>query len=285
MELACERVAGELLDLDAGGLLNVDIEPIEVALDLQRRYEALWEELTGEWLIPPGEERERVAERLRRLNTLGFDVKEIELADADTDRPRLRVSTRVSEPGHYRQHLYQRTGLVAEENQARRLLNDLASFRTHLERKTQRPVSEVVAANRWLSEVYEPVAASIPAELRDKLDPVEVYHELLEHRWFLSEAAGRDVGTEAALASYFEKVLSQVPDDLPRAEWARTATRERPTHRQGSATMRDPRCGARPHVGQRVLTKRRRRDNDTRGMGSTLELLPGRGVRTVRISG
>jgi hypothetical protein len=214
VDLACERVAGELLDLDAGGLLNVDIDPVEVALDIQRRYEALWEELTGEWLIPPGEERERVAERLRRLNTLGFDVKEIELADADTDRPRLRVSTRVSEPGHYRQHLYQRTGLVAEENQARRLLNDLASFRTHLERKTQRPVSEVVAANRWLSEVYEPVAASIPAELRDKLDPVEVYHELLEHRWFLSEAAGRDVGTEAALASYFEKVLSQVPDDL-----------------------------------------------------------------------
>jgi Domain of unknown function (DUF4032) len=72
----------------------------------------------------------------------------------------------------------------------------------------------VVAANRWLSEVYEPVAASIPAELRDKLDPVEVYHELLEHRWFLSEAAGHDVGTEAALASYLEKVLSQVPDDL-----------------------------------------------------------------------
>jgi hypothetical protein len=103
---------------------------------------------------------------------------------------------------------------VAEENQARRLLNDLASYRAQLERKTHGPVSEVVAANRWLIEVYEPVAAHIPVELRNKLDPVEVFHEVLEHRWFLSEKAGHDVGTEAAVASYFDHVLPRVSDDL-----------------------------------------------------------------------
>jgi hypothetical protein len=211
---ACERVAGELLDLEAAGMLGVDMDPVDGALDLERRYNALWEELTGEWVVPPGEEGQRVAERLRRLNALGFDVMEVELADADSDRPRLRVKTRVSEPGHYRQHLYQRTGLIAEENQARRLLNDLASYRAQIERKTHGPVSEVVAANRWLSEVYEPVAACIPNDLRDKLDPVEVFHEVLEHRWFLSEQAGHDVGTDAAAASYFDQVLPRVPDTL-----------------------------------------------------------------------
>lgn len=211
---ACERVAGELLDLEAAGLLCVDMDPLEGAHELGRRYDALWQELTGEWVIPPGEERQRVAERLRRLNALGFDVMEVELADAHTDRPRMRVKTRVSEPGHYRQYLYQRTGLVAEENQARRLLNDLASYRAHLERKTHGPVSEVVAANRWLSEVYEPLAARVPVELRDKLDPVQVFHEVLEHRWFLSERAGHDVGTEAAAAAYFDQILPGVPDDL-----------------------------------------------------------------------
>ena len=211
---ACESVAGELLDLQAGNQLRVDIDPMEVAIGIEQRYENLWQELTGEWLISPGEERQRVAERLQRLNELGFDAKEIELSDAGPGQTRLRVTTRVSEPGHYRNLLYQRTGLVSEENQARRLLNDLASFRAFLERGSGRPVSAVVAANRWLSDVYDPVVAGIPAQLRDKLDPVEVFHEVLEHRWFLSEKAQTDVGTAAAAASYLAEVLPSVPDFL-----------------------------------------------------------------------
>src|SRR4029453_6595893 len=105
-------------------------------------------------------------------------------------------------------------GLVAEENQARRLLNDLASFRAWLERSEGHPVPEVVAANRWLSEVYDPVVRSIPPALAGKLDPVEVFHEVLEHRWFLSERASTDVGTAQAAASYLADVLPTVPDSL-----------------------------------------------------------------------
>jgi hypothetical protein len=214
LSLACENVAGELLDLQGGGLLGPDIEPFEVATDIEHRYHALWDELTADWTIPVGEEQQRVAERLRRLNHLGFDVSEVELSDIGNDNVQLRVSTRVSEVGHHRGRLYQRTGLVSEENQARRLLNDLASFRAFLERASGHPVSEVVAANRWLTEVYDPVVASIPADLRDKLDPVEVFHEVLEHRWFLSERAHHDVGTQAAVSSYLSEVLPTVPDDL-----------------------------------------------------------------------
>ena len=47
---------------------------------------------------------------------------------------------------------------------------------------------ETAAANRWLTEVYDPVIASMPADLRGRLDDAEVFHEILEHRWFLSEA-------------------------------------------------------------------------------------------------
>jgi hypothetical protein len=55
---------------------------------------------------------------------------------------------------------------------------------------------------------------SIPPHLRSRLDPAEIFHEILEHRWFLSEAAGRDVGTTAAAKDYFSRVLPAVPDDL-----------------------------------------------------------------------
>jgi hypothetical protein len=71
-----------------------------------------------------------------------------------------------------------------------------------------------VAASRWLERVFDRVVASIPAELADKLDPVEVFHEVLEHRWFLSEQAGTDVGTKTATASYLKDVLPAVSDRL-----------------------------------------------------------------------
>ncbi len=214
VELAYEHLAGEMLDLDASGTLRPGLDPLGLAEDMAARYRALWGELTGEWTVPPGEERQHVERRVARLNELGFDVDEIELVAGDDGRTRLRIATRVSEPGHHRSLLYRRTGLVAQENQARRLLNDLASYRAWLERTVGHPVPEAVAANRWLAEVYDPVVDSIPPDLRARLDPVEVFHEVLEHRWFLSERAAADVGTAAAARSYFADVLPEVPDTL-----------------------------------------------------------------------
>lgn len=75
-------------------------------------------------------------------------------------------------------------------------------------------MSEVVAANRWLAEVYDPVVAAIPRDLRGRLAPAEVFHEVLEHRWYMSERAGRDVGTTAAARSYFERMLPRAPKTL-----------------------------------------------------------------------
>jgi hypothetical protein len=213
VEVASDRVGGELMDLEAGGLLPVDVDPVEVAADVVRRYEALWWELTREDMVLPSEQRYRIAERLRRLNELGFDVDEVELVDAGQGST-LRLRTRVAEPGHHRRLLFTRTGLDAQENQARRLLNDIASYRSYLEQRGKGQVPETVAANKWLAEVYDPVVEAIPTDLHDRLDQVEVFHEILEHRWFLSERAGRDIGTTAARDDYFARVLPKVPDDL-----------------------------------------------------------------------
>jgi len=213
VELAVERVYGELLDLESGDLLPAGIDPLDVAEELSARYERLWDELTREEIIPVNEQRFRIAERLRRLNELGFAAEEVELISTPAGN-RLRVRTRVAESGDDSRKLFLRTGIDAGENQARRLLNDIASFRAYLEQKERRPVSEIVAANRWLSEVYDPVVAAIPDDLRGRLAPAEVFHEILEHRWYASERAGRDVGTTAAARSYFRRVLPQAPEPL-----------------------------------------------------------------------
>ena len=213
VELAWERIGGELMDLQVGELLPPEVNPFAVADELPRRYQRLWDELTREEILRPEEQRYRIAARLRRLNELGFDADEVELISTGEGN-RLRVRTRVAESGLHRRELFVRTGIDAEENQARRLLNDIASFRGYLEQKAGHSVSETLAATRWLEEVYDAVLAAIPGSLRGRLAPAEIFHEILEHRWYLSESAGRDVGTTAAANSYFETVLPDVPQPL-----------------------------------------------------------------------
>ena len=213
VDLARERMGAELLDLRFGELLPDDIDPIHIADSLPRRYEALWEEVTHEQVFGVEEQQYRMAERLQRLNDLGFDVGEVELITSPLGA-RLRVRTRVAEPGQHRRELFRLTGLEVQERQARRLLNDIRTFRASLEQKSGGPVSESFAAHRWLSEVYQPVVDAIPPDLAGRLAPAEVFHEVLEHRWFLSEQAHRDVGTTEAAESYFATVLPKTPKEV-----------------------------------------------------------------------
>jgi Domain of unknown function (DUF4032)/Lipopolysaccharide kinase (Kdo/WaaP) family len=234
VELAVERVSGELMDLQAGELLSDDIDPLETGEEIQHRYEALWEELTRQESFRPQEQRHRIAKRLRRLNDLGFDADELELISTP-EGSQLRIRTKVAEAGQHSAQLFRQTGITADEHQARRLLNDIASFRGYLEQKSHAPVSETVAAHRWLEEVYDPVVEAIPLALRGRLAPPEIFHEILEHRWYLSEQAGRDVGTTAAAASYFATVLPTVPNPFTTGiddtgEFSRTMLARRINH-------------------------------------------------------
>ncbi|MDQ1700876.1 MAG: hypothetical protein QOF57_128 [Frankiaceae bacterium] len=211
LDMATENVAGELADLEAGGLLPEHIDPYAVADAVARRYERLWHELTREDVFSEDEQRYRIAERLRSLNDLGFDVDEIDIVSGP-DGNRLKVRTSVAEQGNNRRLLLMRTGLDVQENQARRLLNDIASYRAYLEHRDGRKVSETVAANRWLGNVFEPIMDAIPPALGEKRQPAEIFHEILVHRWYLSEQAGRDVGTTFAAQSYVRNVLPYASD-------------------------------------------------------------------------
>jgi tRNA A-37 threonylcarbamoyl transferase component Bud32 len=209
--IAEQNILGELLDLQAAGTLTESIDPEETAADLAPRYESLWEELTGDQVLKP-DEQYRIDERLSRLNALGFDVEELELV-GDPNGYELRLHPVVVEPGHHARRLHSLTGLQVQENQARRMLNDVSCYRVHLEQERGRPVPEGVAAYAWLTEVFEPTIEAIPDDLRGRLEAAELFHEVLEHRWFLSEEAGRDVGLEESVASYADGILKDAPDE------------------------------------------------------------------------
>jgi tRNA A-37 threonylcarbamoyl transferase component Bud32 len=209
--IAEENIVGELHDLEAELGRHVVDDPFAFAEGVCGGYRQLWDDLTREEVFAT-HEGHRLEERLRRLNDLGFDVEEVEVVSAD-GRARLHLHPKVVEPGHHRRRLLRLTGLDAQENQARRLLNDVTRYRAYLDRQGETPVSDAAAAGRWLSEVFEPAIAAIPEELRGRRAAAELFHELLEHRWFLSEKAGKDVGIDKALADYVETVLRPAPDE------------------------------------------------------------------------
>jgi hypothetical protein len=171
----------------------------------------LWSELTRVDELDVSE-RHRIEDRIRRLNELGFDVEELAV-EATEGGSRLRIRPTLVEEGHHSRELQRRTGLRVQENQARRLLNDIAAFRAWHERDREEPMPEGVAAARWMADVYEPIIAQVPPELRQRLDAPELFHELLEHRWYLAEARGEEVTNKEELASLLTSVLPFRPDE------------------------------------------------------------------------
>jgi hypothetical protein len=233
MSIATENIAGELMDLQAGGYLSPDADPIEIAIALQPRYEQLWAELTDDEVYPAGESF-RIEERVRRLNSLGFDVSEIGIRTEDAGR-KLRFETHIVEPGHHARRVYALTGLQVQENQARQILSDLARFRAKWIDGVGHDIPEDLAARKWLDEKFYGVLYMIPAELRKRLPDAELFHEVGEHRWLMSEELGRDVGRPAAVEDYVRTVLSKLPDAAVRI-LTEPATEEMPVFRDAKSS-------------------------------------------------
>ena len=208
IELARTNIIGELMDLQAGGLLEEDVDTIDVGDRIVTRYLELWDVLTGEESFSMSE-RWRVANRIERLNSLGFDVGELSMT-TDLDGTHLSIQPKVVDAGHYHRQIMRLTGLDVQEGQGRLMLNDLEAYRSLWNRKNE-PLE--IAAHAWLADVFEPTIAAVPAEMRRKLEPAEIFHEVLEHRWYMSEAAGYDVSMQDAVADYVANVLANRPDE------------------------------------------------------------------------
>ncbi len=210
LEIARVNIAGELMDLQAGGRVEDELDPVEVSNGIVASYRSLWKELTGSEVFA-STERWRINQRVQRLNDLGFDIEELAIR-TDEGGTTVRIQPKVVDAGHHQRRLIRLTGLDTGENQARRLLNDLDSYSATVARDGHE-VDEEQVAHEWLMRVFEPVVTSIPRELRGKLEPAEVFHQLLEHRWFMSQREERDVPLAEALTSYVNDVLRHRRDE------------------------------------------------------------------------
>ena len=208
LDVARTNIAGEIMDLEAGGRLEGGVDAIEIADGIVSSYHALWAALTDEETFR-ADEAWRLTERVQRLNDLGFDIGEMSI-HATADGTKVSIQPKVVDSGHHQRRLLRLTGLDVEVNQARRLLNDLDEFRARISRLGS---DEEMVAHEWLTRVFEPVVKAIPWDLRSKLEPAEVFHQLLEHRWYLSQAKGKSVPLAETLTSYIDNVLRHRRDE------------------------------------------------------------------------
>ena len=213
LTIAKENVFAELLDLQASESLEEEVLAEEIAEMICDRYDALWDELTAEEEFT-ADEMWRIEQRIERLNDLGFDVDELDIV-TDFDGDKVRIQPKVVELGHHRRELQALTGLNVEDGQARRLLNDLASYTASLDLGRE---DRSLVANRWLTTIYEPIMEMVPPEARGKLEPAEIFHEILVHRWYLSEQHGAAIEIFDAARDYIENVLSGKPDEVVTAD-------------------------------------------------------------------
>lgn len=208
LEILVENVAEGLVDLaerlDTPESLHGKL--IEEAEQVAARYDTLWELLHAEPAFG-FTDRYRVEGMIRRLNDLGFAVDELSFAPDNADPSRLRVHVAVGDRRYHAQHLQELTGLDVGEGQAAILLGDVAAYQMQLRRETGDDVDESTAARLWVIEVLAPYEQLAHEAVGYTGTAIQAYCDLLEVRWLLSEKAGRDVGTNKALAALAGNVI------------------------------------------------------------------------------
>jgi hypothetical protein len=203
LEIMEENINGELIDLESANLLSENVSSIpllDTGAYIRQRYQSLWEQITREDVIEPGEHY-RIQERIRALNALGFSVGEVDLTGkAAGEQLRLRVV--VTDRNFHRDQLQGLTGLEAEENQAQLMMNEIQEIKAILSQEQNRSMTLSAAAYYWLEEIYKPTVQLLQPLIKDHTSAAELYCQVLEHKWYLSERAHRDVGHHLAAVDY-----------------------------------------------------------------------------------
>lgn len=202
LDLARFNVAAELEDLKLAGVLFPAMDPIRASESVITRYRRIWKALSEPQVLP-AHDRHAVERAMRSLQDIGFAVEEVDLQLAG-DNSTLTFTPKLVAPNYHSLRLKELMGLDTEEFQAKRILASFDRFRS---REISRTPDKNDAAQRWLEEVFYQVVNSVPPHLEGRVEDAQLFHEVLEHRWYLGEKAGGDVGLESATRDYIESVL------------------------------------------------------------------------------
>ena len=204
LQIMGENISGDLADLYAQNLL-MDGNPLDDTSDSIRiRYQNLWEEITRQVIINP-DEKYRIQERIQAINSLGFSIGEV-LIEPGEDGDKLNFQVVVTDRSFHRDQLLALTGVEAEEMQARSMMNEIQELKATLSHFNNRSTPLSLAAYKWLNDYYLPCLQGLQPLIDRGGIPAELYCQLLEHKWYLSEKARHDVGHQVAVEDYLQNI-------------------------------------------------------------------------------
>jgi hypothetical protein len=169
---------------------------------IHQQYLRLWNEITDEIMIYPGETY-RIQERIRKLNELGFSVGEIEFIKTEGGN-KYRLHVGVTDRYFHRNQLYDLTGMLTEEMQARSMINEIFEVKAYLAHQSNKTVDLKKAAQYWLEKHYYPTIDQLKPHVGTNADYAESYCQILENKWYLSERAQQDVGHQLATDNFIQ---------------------------------------------------------------------------------
>lgn len=204
LQIMEENIDGDLADLRAANLLMDGIPLDDTGASISIRYQNLWEEITKQIIIS-SDEKYRIQERIQVLNSLGFSIGEVLLESGEMG-DEIRFQVVVTDRNFHQDQLLGFTGVEAEEMQARLMVNEIQELKATLSQTLNRSVPLSLAAYKWLQEIYLPTLNGISSLINEKSDPAELYCQILEHKWYLSEKAKHDVGHQMAIEDFLRNV-------------------------------------------------------------------------------
>jgi hypothetical protein len=207
LEIMEENVDGGLADLGTANLIMDGVPIDDTGASIRIRYQNLWEEITRQVIINP-DEKYRIQERIQVLNSLGFSIGEVLLEPSEAGDS-LQFQVVVTDRNFHRDQLLGLTGIEAEEMQARKMMNEIQEHKATISMTKYRSTPLNLAAYNWLNEIFSPTLAGMGSRIEQYSDQAELYCQILEHKWYLSEKAKHDVGHQYAVEDFLKTIDSK----------------------------------------------------------------------------
>jgi hypothetical protein len=212
LEIMEENLVTDFTNLATTENLDLGFPISATGTSIRSRYRDLWDEISREEIISP-DEGYRIHERISALNALGFSVRDVEMQPAENGS-KLRFRVFVTDRNFYRDQLLSLTGLEAEEMQARQMMNEIQEIKATLSQQDNRSMFLSAAAFYWLENVFQPIAIQLRSLVGENQSLAELYCQVLEHKWFLSERLQHDVGHQFAVEDYLRNIVGVDPSQI-----------------------------------------------------------------------